>query len=331
MAIASKELHTAIRRVRPALASKDLVAYQTFFLLREQRIHAQNGWARASTPCPIDGEFLVAGDEFERAVNRLPVDKLDIVQKPDDASIVVKGGRFRTTIQTLPAEDFVSEIPVGESVLLDPDEFHYALAQLRPFVSDNAVRAFSQCLNFTGGRAMATNNIVIVECQVNGLAPGVDCLLPHWAADFILGIQDVDLMDVAVTDTSASFTWEDGTSLTTALGAHPWPGRAAELLDGVDAAAVPVDEQWRSEVTALRDLGENDLAIYADRITVGRGRSRTELAVTSPVPEGRDHSKWSLEFTMPIFERATHINLVDWPKPMTFRWDRVKGLAAARS
>ena len=326
-----QEILAAIKRVRSALSNKDLIAFQTHYLLKDERIHAQNGRVQASAPCPVPGEFLVAGAEFERAVDKLPTDKLVIEQDVETGTVKVKGGRFRTTIQTLPVDLVPDKVFEVGQVAFDSAKFAYALHALRPFISDNATRPFSLCYNFTDGRAMATNNMVIAECTDTGFDPAVALLLPQWAADFIMGMGDVEMLDVGVGRNAMQVRWADGTRMETFLGGQGWPEVARGMLDRMVAPTHEVDEEWRRDVLALRELGENEITFHADYVDCGKGRSRTRLDIPTPTPQGQPYTRWTFEFIEPILERATHIDFTNWPKPMAFAWRNVQGIAAART
>ena len=324
-----QELRDAIRRVKPALAVKDYVQSQTFFLVRDGRIHAQNGVSHASTNCPIEGTFLVSGSEFERAVNKLPADKLAVVQ--DEKSITVKGGRYRTRIETLPSDQFLDEVPNVDEVSFDKDKLLYTIKELRPFVRENAPRPFVRCISFSNGKASATNNIVLLECLDSGLETDTTFMLPYWAADYIIGASNHgELTNVFVGEGAARFAWDDGTVFQTSLGAHPWPDSARDYLNRVQSVGDEITDEWRESLLSTLDLGEDNLTIYGDRMEVGRGRSRTVIYIDSPVPADHDHSTWSIETIVPVVKKATHINIANWPKPATFQWDNIKGLIASR-
>ena len=325
-----QEIRHGIHRVRAALASKALVAFQTHYLLQDGRIHAQNGRVQASAPCLIPGEFLVSGAEFERAIDKLPVDKLVIEQDLDAGTMLIKGGRFRTTIQTMDVVLYNQKEFTTAPVQFDRDKFLYALDALRPFISDNATRPFALCYNFTQGRAMATNNVVITECLDTGVDPEVSFLLPQWAADYILSMHDEPITSMGIGINCMGVMWADGTTMNTYLGGQTWPESAARIVSAVTPAKHKVSDDWRRDVLVLRDLGENEITFRADRIEVGRGRSNTRLEVATPVPEGKEYSRWTFEYLDPILERATHIDFANWPSPLTFRWKNVRGLMAAR-
>ena len=329
-----QDIKHAIDRVSPALSNKDIVPYQKFFLLKDGRLHAQNGWAYASAPCSINGEFLVSGEEFKRAVDKLPKDKLAIEFNENEQTVCVKGGRFRTTIDTLPIDDFpldtsIINDPGGNTHTVDTASLKHAIRELRPFVSENATRPFATCLYFTQGKVQATNNIALVECSLSGLLDTLEFLMPHWGADFILGI-DKEIVHMKLGPGSVFFEWEDGTRMRSSLSSAKWPLQASNLLNDVGDVPHEVSEDWRQGVLALYEFGESELTIHADHITVGRGRSNTRLDIDTPMPVGQAFTKWALPFIEPVIERATHIDFTQYPRPMYFKWGNVKGLSAAR-
>ena len=326
-----QEIKLALQRVSPAVAENSIYdQHCAFLLLKDGRVYAQNGNLRISTPCDIDGAFLVSGQEFQRAIDKLPIDKLNITHNED--SVIVKGGQFRTTIQTLPLDLFTMPIPKGKRIVeLDVDKFLYALEQLSPFISKDSSRTFGLFCFFSQGRAFATNNMVIVECADTGLPSDIELLLPQSAADYVLLMKDQKILDITINETAAVFNWEDGTQMVTNLGAQKWPQEGLDMVGEVRKVEHIINEDWRKDVLSLRDFGDSEITIYIDRIEVGRGRSKTRLNVTSPIPKDAEFSCWGFKTIELILQKATHIDFTNWPKPMTFEWDGIRGLAAAHS
>lgn len=332
--MSAQDIVHAIGCVRPALANKDIVPYQKFFLLKDRRLHAQNGWAYASAQCPVDGEFLVSGEEFERAVDRLPRDKLAIEYDDNEQTVTVKSGRLRTKIETLPIDDFPTDTsilndPGGIVHVVDNDALRHAIKELRPFISENATRPFATCLWFSKGRVQATNNITLVECSNSGLPGNLEFLMPHWGADFILGMNK-EIVQTCLGPGAVSFEWEDGTRMRSSLSSAKWPLQASELIDQIEDVKHEISDDWRSSVLALFEFGESEMTIHADHITVGRGRSSTRLDISTPMPVAQSFTKWALPFIEPVIRRATHIDFTKYPRPMYFKWGNVKGLSASR-
>ena len=331
MTVPSTEIRAAVKRVRMALNKKSPIEFQTYYLLRDNRLHAQNGLMWASAPCPVDGTFLVAGNEFERAIDKLPEKKLVLEHDQDKSTLSVKGGRLRTRIQTLDPDLFHIPANDGADVPIDADRFKYALSELRPFVGESITRRFAEYYNFTDGKAFATNNFNLAQCKNSGIAPEADFRFPKWTADYVLAV-DSDLSGMTLSETQISFVWEDGTKLLSVLGATSWPNKAVEI---VTAAGEPgqehiIDEGWRENVLASLAFGEGKIVIKADEIQIGRDRSETQLAISSATPADSDYSIWSVDQIAPVLERATHIDLTRWPKPMVFGWRDVTGIVAAR-
>jgi hypothetical protein len=320
------DLQAPIKRVRAAISSKDIVAYQTHYLIKGGRIYAQNGRVKASAPFPIEGEFLVSGLEFERAVDRLPGDfKVEIMED----FVRIKSGRFRSDIRTLPADTFDMPKVEGTKVKVNFDQFLDTLRALRPFVSDNATKSFSLSIAFKGGKAYATNNVAMAMAEVSGLPKKVDVRLPVWAVDYILSV-DSPLKQSVWTAHNATFFWDDGTNMQTHLGADPFPDIAFKLMAEVGDCPFEITDDWRSAMLTMSDLGEGELNILKDHVIVGKGKASTRADIKSPTPKDSDYSRWNIGNLLPVMQSATHLDFTAWPKPMTFKWPGVRGLVAAR-
>src|SRR5580765_7017700 len=175
-------MYPVLKWLNEALDSKDLVIGMTYYRVAGGMIKATNGRITAAHPWEYEGEFLVAGKEFEKVLERMPeVPSIEV----EEMQIKMRSGRYHGTIQTLPLSEW--DYPGVDDAQWQriPESLIDALKELRPFVSDNAKQQWALCVALQDGWAYATNNIALACVQCPDIK-SIMALLPVWAIDFVL-------------------------------------------------------------------------------------------------------------------------------------------------
>lgn len=323
-------LKAATSWVGDALSTKDIVQSMTYYRIEAGEVCATNGRLVAGHPLDIDGSYLVPGRELEKLLGRM--DAEPTIEPAGDGAILIKAGRLRGTVTTLPLDqwDYPGVDDADWTKL--PDGLLPAMAALRPFVSDNATQAWAMGMAILGGWAYATNNVVLAGVPLPKLKK-LEGIVPVWAIDFVLSRMD-GLREWAWADDYIAFRWESGAWMRAALLAGKFHARAAELVDQA-AGAKPtqtISADFRAAVERLADLSdEGGMAIYSDRIETSSGRARVEFDVECEVPKDHEHSLWSAQFLAPVVRIATHWQPASWPQPAAFKGEHIVGYIAGRN
>jgi len=316
-----------IKWLNDALDSKDLVQNMTYYSITGNMIKATDGRITAAHPWPYKGEFLVPGKEFEKVLDRMPdTPTIEIT----DTHVRLRSGRYRGTIQTLPlnAWDYPG-VDASEWRPL-PEGLLDALADLRPFVSDNAKHTWSLSIALENGWSYATNNIAIacVECPQLG---NIEALLPVWAVDFVLKRTE-GLVEWAWSDSYVAFRWSNGAWMRSQLIVGKFPERAASLVreSQLEIPSQAISPEFREAFKPLAELAEDTIAIYNNRIESTFGKAQLVSDIDCEVPTDATCSVWGARFLLPVILTADRWSPSTWPRPTPFRGKKVSGYVVGR-
>jgi hypothetical protein len=322
-------MYEIIRWLNEALDSKDLVIGMTYYRVANGAIKATNGRITASYPWEYAGEFLVAGKEFEKVLERMPeIPEIEVL--PQEGRIRMRSGRYRGSIQTLPVNEW--DYPGVDDAIWKPipDGLLETLENLRPFVSDNAKQAWALGVALENGWAYATNNIALACVKCDGLA-GIMALLPSWAIDFVLKRTE-RLTEWAWTDNYVAFHWSNGAWMRSQLIVGQFPEKAAELVrqSVAEQPTYHITDDFRVAFERVAELAEDTVLIYHNRIESKFGRAKIISIAECKTPEGAECSIWGAKFLLPALEVADYWSPEVWPKPAPFRGKIVSGYVVGR-
>lgn len=320
-------MHTTIKWLREALATKDLVAGMTHYCVRDGEIRATDGRITAGHPWQWEGEFLVPGMEFEKVLARMPeTPKL----KLKDNVLELRAKRFSGTINTLPLAEW--DYPDVEDSRWQalPEDLLLALRALRPFISDNATQAWAMTVALDNGWAYATNNVSVAGMPFMKKSKS-KALLPSWAVDFVL-TRENGLTAWAWTDHYVAFRWESGAWMRSQLVVGEFPASAAELVRAAhkESPTQEITQDFRAAFMEVLGVAEDTIAIHKDKITGGFGKAVLSATAHCEVPEGCEASLWGAKLLEPIIRSATHWSPSVWPKPAPFKGDHIAGYIVGR-
>lgn len=317
-------MRASVHKVRDALATKDIVTSLTGYLVKDGTITASDGRSIACSDFPFDGEFLVPGLEFEKILERMPNDPAIVVE---DHYITIKSGRFRGRIQTLPMDAVQYSAPDGKWET-PPERLVAALRIIRPFISEDGTHIWSVSVCLCKDYILTTSNVVLAQCGVKGLK-GDGQLVPAAVVDFVLQRKE-KLSGWQLTDNYVAFQWEDGSWVKSQLIAAKYPESAFKLLENLNKPKWEIKAPWKQAFYMVAGLAEDEIRLYADRITGGRGHAEVEHDAETPVPESNEYSSWSVRHLEPVLDVATHWQPELWPNPATYTGPGIRGLIIGR-
>jgi hypothetical protein len=317
----------ALKWIKLAIATRDIVTDKTFYKLSENEIRATDGRLTAGHPCHTGADFLVPGEEFEKVMDRLPGD--DVRIKPVEKGIKLTSGRYSGTINTLPLEqwnypgvDDASWQPVPAG-LID------VLKALRPFVSENAMQPWATCVALEHGWAYATNNVALAGIPL----PGADmmALLPVWAVDFVLA-RAKDLSEWAWSENYVAFKWKNEAWMRSVLVIGQFPERAAALLREANNANTTtiITDDFKKAFAEVAEMAEDTIMLYSDRI-VSRFKQAVIVAdIACVTPKDTECSIWGACYLAPAIKAADSWSPDLWPKPAPFKGKTISGYVVGR-
>lgn len=342
------DMLAAVQWVEDAVSAVDMgVSPMTSFYLHDGAIHANNGRMVAGHPFPFAGTALVPAKPFHTVLANRPDGECRWVAEGDVASgegkLVLRRGRFRSSVKTLPVSEWVWPIYTPDIDPLPPLLLE-ALPKVMPFCSENATKPWATCIEVSRDYLYATNNVVLARASCPTTVP--EFLLPRWAAEFILArTEGLIGWEVATNpETQApqfvSFLWENGAWMRSTLLVERFPNVALMLADLADPE-VAITGEWRLALTRvgrmLRQASRNDDDKHVVRLSPESvcGRMASEIlevedGTGTPVPVGAEATFWDLRYLAPVAELATHWQPTAWPKPAAWRGPGVEGVIVGR-
>jgi hypothetical protein len=317
----------SLKWITDAISTKDITHGMSHYKIAERQIRATNGRLIAAHPWPADGSFVVPGDEFEKLVGRMPEEP---TIKINDNSITVRAGRYHGTINTLAPEAWIQPgVDEAEWKKLPP-RLLLVLRALRPFVSDNAMQPWADCIALENNWSYATNNIALAGAPCPGLGK-IMALLPSWAVDFIL-TREEGITDWAWTANYVAFRWQNNAWLRSTLVIGQFPERAAELVRSSldEKPSQEISDDFRKAFNSVAHMAEDTIELYADKIVARFKQAEVIAEIECEVPDGCKCSIWGATYLVPAINAATHWQPSLWPKPVPFKGDMVSGYVVGR-
>ena len=331
------DLLARVKWITDAVASQDLgLQGLNSYLIRNGNIHAHDGRMVVGTPFPFEGpDVLVPAEQFEKVLINKPDG--DFTWEREVDRLVLKRGRFKGRIKTMPLEAWVmpTDLPLGLTSI--PDGFIESLDSLLPFVSENATKPWAMCVGVQGDYLYASNNIAVARCYCK-TDTGVDeFLLPRWVIEFILKRQE-GLTAWAIEDGGARlvFLWEDGSWMRSSNIVEKFPDAQAILDKFLFSDDIEVDveitPEWRKIIRRIAKIADDPvIRLRADECAGSTGEVLSvEDEAGAPLPEGRTETVWDLRYLDAVLQAATHWNPRLYPNPAPWRGDFIEGIIAGR-
>lgn len=239
----SNELSEALQFVKSAVAKKALSAdalNMTHYLIQNGWVTAWNGVMTMSHKIPLDINVMPNATKFLSAINAVDADSPPSLTVTAAGNLVVKGGKFRAVVKCLDVDSHTLPVEIGSAQRYDLEsDLIPAFKRLKPFMSEDASRVWSQSIYLNGRSAFATNNIVLVEHALTGqLFPNEVAIPTETVMELIRIGEEPDY--VLVDKESIAFVFKGGDAwLKTRVYTDPWPDinaildKACADLDGV--------------------------------------------------------------------------------------------------
>lgn len=216
--------------VRGAVSSGDaVIPVLTHFCIYAGRIQGANGRLYIDAPlADIKFETVVPAERFLRAIDSCGSNAK--LRFTDAGRLVVEKKPFRAMLPTQKLDSFPRGIPSkGERIKLkDADGLLATLRQLRPFIANDAERAWASTILFEEGTAYSSTNamIAMMTCKTFG---DRQVQLPVFAVDELLRIGEAP-SSYSSDDTGITFYFEEKAGspwLKTQRIAAEWPVETA--------------------------------------------------------------------------------------------------------
>jgi hypothetical protein len=320
-------MKTALKWITSALSNKDITHGMAHYKIADGEIRATNGRIIAGHPWPGKGTYLVPGDEFEKLLGRMPEEPSISV---GDNAITVRSGRYHGSINVLGSDKWAQPGVENAHWQSIPAFLVPILKELRPFVSDNAMQPWADCVALENDWAYATNNIALAGAKCPGLGP-VMALLPSWAVDFVLTRAE-GLSMWAWSDHYVAFKWKNGAWMRSTLVVGCFPERAATMLreSSKEKPTQKISDDFRKAFNSVAFMSDDTVELYADRMVARFGQAQIVADIECEIPAEADHSIWGAAYLIPAINAATVWSPGLWPKPAPFKGPVVSGYVVGR-
>lgn len=238
--------------VRGAVSTKDLVPVLTHVALHDGRMCGYNGRLYIDAPAPGFEKlsFTVPAERFIAAIEACGTEAPRI--KVVDGRCVIVTRNSKVVLPTGPIENF-PHVDMDESKRVRlKNQFIASLGLLRPFVGDDASRAWASGVLVANGRMTATNNVSIVELGPLG-PPTRSYTLPAFTIDELTRI-GLDPGYMTILENAVTFHLPGDVWIRSKLIAEPWPESAPGMIDEFhkDAHFTPIPPALREAVERIR-------------------------------------------------------------------------------
>lgn len=207
----------ALKFVQGAVAKKDFVPALTHFRIQGRTIRGFNGNLAISSPIDLDLDIHPKATSLVKAIQACE-GTIQLSMTPA-GKLSVKSGPFRALVECL-QEPYPEVLPEGEIIQLTGGLVK-VLAELLPFIAEDASRPWARGILFRGQSAFATNNVVLVEKWMGTPFP-VEVNIPKSAVVELVRIGE-EPVAIQLTEASATFHYGEGRWLRTQLYSTGWP------------------------------------------------------------------------------------------------------------
>lgn len=307
-----------LKFVQGAVAKKDFIPSLTHFEIKDGMIKGFNGSLALCAPIPINLEIKPRAVPFVKAIQSCKGETVQMtVTKAGRLSI--KAGKFKALIECT-EEAFPDVVPEGQWHSLEEVSIIPALKKLLDYTGEDASRKWSMGILLRGSKAFATNNIVLVEYDLEKTFP-VDINIPKTAvAELVrIGKPPVGMM---VSEGSVTFMYDKAHWVKTQLYDLGWPD-----LDKVlsrPSEMVEIKDEWYDAVEAVSPFVDELSRVYFK-----------EGVITTAVEDAAGGSVdmedfpyegiYNHKFFLSLRGLVTHIDLHAYPAPCLFRGENVRG------
>lgn len=326
----------AFNWVKDAISTKGLQPLTLYYLIEGGMIYGTDGRMTVGHPFPSDLNFCAVAAPTLKLVERLPDPKITV--KEDE--VVFRSGRLSGAVKTVSPGQWQFNREVGKGFII-PDRLLPSLEQLRPFISDNAAKAWALCVLADNNSLYATNNIAVaaaLEIDLHGMRRA---LIPNWAIDFLMhrrdGLIEWSYQEDLTATNSMTFYWDNGAWMRTQLMDDQFPTSIDDVIGRAPYCDLEITPEWKAAYAYVAGLAESHVEFHAERI-VGRDGPLNESKMTAtadvatPVPDNKEllYSAWDPRFLEPVMKVATHFDPRPYPAPCPFRGPDVIGVVMGR-
>jgi hypothetical protein len=308
------QLKDALKIVAEALGKDE--GLPSHVRIRDGRISADGGVLAVNCPVMALFDAVVPGRELADVLDAAPDNPSVAVV---DDRLVVKSGRFKADIATLPSADFpMIELPADGRNLPDVAGVTKACRTIGKMIKSDNPAPWMSALILNKNKAYAIGAEAKIVCSMPLVEDHGFALLPEAAVHYIANRAD-DPIRARATNSTVSFEWSDDSWMYTRQVAGTLPAQVVKLLASAKQDGWKIDDAWRLSIARLAKLSaDNKLTLAPDMMKVSGRKAFVEDGSSAPLPKGVAETPWILDVLQTVLEHAEWIDLGAWPKPVAF-------------
>lgn len=321
----------ALKFVRGAVSTKDLVPSMKHMVIRNGRVCAFNG--RTAISSPIEGNTLAdcapRAVDMINAIQNCGVGETVSVNITGANRLCISNGTFRAYVDCLELEGLPDHQPQGEMVPINGAVIMKAFARLTDFVGNDATpeREWTNGVVLIDNCAYATNNV---------------CLVQHYLGDGVHIPREVNVPMTAINemkrvgeppthaqmcDHTITFHYADGRWIRTNLFSKMYDKRLFEVLQAAadPAQCFPIAPELAENLPKLKPFLEKSKRVYF-RAGGVYTTTENEIGASFNVEGLHEDGVYSHPMLQLVVNHAKVINFAKYPEPIPFFGDQLRGL-----
>jgi hypothetical protein len=312
-----------LKFVRAAVCRNDLQPTLQHFRIVNRTVTATNGQLTIQAPLPVDLDCAPQAMQFFKAIAAC---EGTIALTLDKGRLLVRSGRFKSTVDCADADRFPVNQPTGQTFPLSAPIVP-VLKRLLPFVSTDELRPWACGVLFVNNSAFATNNISIIEHWLPVAFP-VIAHLPTDAIKELIRLK-IEPHSVQVESHQVTFHLPGGAWIACQTTVHKWPD-----LQRIFTEAETFKGPWTqgADLEALLNDVEK-LAPFTDEMNRVRfhpgevSTSRPDAPGTSlALPASPGAGVFQAGQILGLRGVASKVGFANYPRPVPFYGEGVRGV-----
>jgi DNA polymerase III sliding clamp (beta) subunit (PCNA family) len=311
-------LLAALQFVKGAVARKGFAPELTHFEIKGGFIKGFNGDLCLVSPIDLDIEAMPSAVTFIKAIAACKAETA--MSLTNAGRLSIKSGKFKAFVACLPEGEFPEVDVTADRIALTGDLIQH-LKVVLPFIAEDASKPWARGVLLDGCTATATNNVVIVQKWMPSKFP-MRMNIPIGAVKELVRIKE-EPIEMAVTERSITFFYEDGRWLQSALMTTDWPD-IDRVLDQ-ESTQIKLPPELFENLELLKPFLEEGNQVYMENGTISTSRDDT-VGARFELEDCPEQCCLNHKHLLKLDKVADTIDFSMYPAPIMFYGDNLRGV-----
>lgn len=214
--------------------AKGLNVATAYYRIHEGTIMSTNGVMTIKAKIPLDISCCPEAESFRKAIDICDSDDTDIYLTKT-GKLTIKSGKFRAIIKNLPFDEFrepeylyddYEKVSISDSTIIDD------LKWLIKYIGDDASRRWSNGIFIKGNKAYVTNNIILIEKELDFEINGAIAIPKSVIAELVNNKENPTYL--YYNDNNIRLVYKGKKIIISQLLENKWPTNMAALFENFD-------------------------------------------------------------------------------------------------